>query len=75
MIVLMDGERQDEQRPRPFTPFLEQDENGVDLTLLRENLRLTPEERVRRGDIARRQALHLMDIGRQRRETALRGLR
>ncbi|MCW5776234.1 MAG: hypothetical protein KIS87_07345 [Phycisphaeraceae bacterium] len=71
----MDRERQDEPEPRPFTPFPEQDENGVDLTLLRENLRLTPEERIRRGDVARRQALHLMDIGRKRRESAIRGLR
>lgn len=29
--------------------FGEQDENGVDVSLLRENLRRTPEERVRRG--------------------------
>lgn len=29
-----------------------QDENGVDLTLIRENLKLTPTERVRRMDKA-----------------------
>lgn len=34
-----------------------QDENGVDLTLIRANLRLSPEERLRRADAARRQSL------------------
>lgn len=37
----------------------EQDENGIDLSLIRENLKLTPEERIRKGDRARRQALKL----------------
>ena len=37
----------------------EQDENGVDLSLIRDNLRLTPEERLLRGDRARRGALEL----------------
>ena len=37
----------------------EQDENGVDLSLIRENLRLTPEERLLRGDRARRGVLEL----------------
>ncbi len=32
----------------------EQDENGVDLSLIRGNLLLTPEERLLRGDRARR---------------------
>ena len=30
----------------------EQDENGVDLSLIRENLKLTPEQRLRKGDDA-----------------------
>ena len=34
-----------------------QDENGVDMTLIRENLKLSVEERLRRGEVARRQAL------------------
>jgi len=42
----------------------EQDENGVDLSLIRENLKLTPTERVRRGDKARRDALTIMEYGR-----------
>ena len=37
----------------------EQDENGIDLSLIRENLKLTPEERIRKGYRARRQALKL----------------
>ena len=36
-----------------------QDENGVDLTLIRENLRRTPQERLERADAARRQALYI----------------
>ena len=43
----------------------QQDENGVDLSLIRENLRLTPVERVRRADRARRDALRLMEYGRR----------
>lgn len=46
----------------------EQDENGVDLSLIRMNLRLTPTERVRRGDKARRDALRLLEYGRRSRE-------
>ena len=38
----------------------EQDENGVDLSLIRENLKLSPEERLLRGDQARRSAQELM---------------
>jgi hypothetical protein len=34
----------------------EQDENGVDLSLIRENLKLTPTERLRKLDRARRLA-------------------
>jgi hypothetical protein len=46
----------------------EQDENGVDLSLIRELLKLTPLERLRRGDKARRDALRLRDHGRRIRE-------
>ena len=35
---------------KPAAPFPEQDENGVDLSLIRENLRLSPAERLRKGD-------------------------
>jgi hypothetical protein len=53
----------------------EQDENGVDLSLIRENLKLTPEERLMRGDQARRSALELLEYGRQQRERNARGER
>lgn len=46
----------------------EQDENGIDLSLIRENLMLTPLERIRKADAARRQALLLMEHG-QRQNT------
>ncbi len=53
---------------KPATTFPEQDENGVDLSLIRENLRLSPAERLRKGDQARRGALRLMQLGRQHRQ-------
>jgi hypothetical protein len=43
----------------------EQDENGVDLSLIRANLNLTPEERLLQGDRARRGALELLEYGRR----------
>ena len=46
----------------------EQDENGVDLSLIRENLKLTPEERLLKGDRARRGAMALRECGRRQRE-------
>jgi len=46
----------------------EQDENGVDLSVIRENLKLTPLERIRRADAARRQALLPLEYGRRSRE-------
>jgi hypothetical protein len=33
-------------QPRIINGFEEQDENGIDLSLLRENLKLTPEQRL-----------------------------
>jgi hypothetical protein len=46
----------------------EQDENGVDLSLIRENLKLTPEQRLARGSRGRKNALRLLEIGRRTRE-------
>jgi len=40
------------------------DENGVDLSLIRANMRLTLEERGRRAERARRAALRVQQIGR-----------
>lgn len=53
--------------PERFGPnwYGEQDENGVDLSLIRENLRLTPLERIRKADAARRQTLRLLEYGRR----------
>jgi|tagenome__1003787_1003787.scaffolds.fasta_scaffold8843301_1 hypothetical protein len=48
----------------------EQDENGVDLSLIRENLKLSPKDRLLRGDRARRSALRLLEYGRRQRESA-----
>jgi len=50
--------------PRPFGAPGQYDENGVDLSLIRANLRVTPTERARRGDRARRAALRVQAIGR-----------
>jgi hypothetical protein len=45
-----------------------QDANGVDLSLIRENLKLTPRERLLQGDRARQSALRLLHYGRRQRE-------
>lgn len=42
-----------------LTLYGEQDENGTDLSLIRELLRLSPAERLRRGDDATSEALRL----------------
>jgi hypothetical protein len=47
--------------------FPEQDENGVDLSLIRENLRLSPIERLRKAERARKSALRLQEYGRRHR--------
>ena len=43
------------------------DENGVDLSLIRANMRLTPSERARRAERARQAALRVQQIGRDSR--------
>jgi hypothetical protein len=47
----------------------EQDANGVDLSLIRENLKISPRERLLRADRARRSALRLLEYARPQRET------
>ncbi len=49
---------------KPAAPFPEQDENGVDLSLIRANLRLTPTQRIRKGDDARLDALRILEHAR-----------
>jgi hypothetical protein len=46
----------------------EQDENGVDLSLIRSILELTPTQRIRRSDLARRDALRLREYGKLHRQ-------
>ena len=50
----------------------EQDENGVDLSLIQESLRRTPEQRLLRGDGGRRSALQLREYGILHRSSQLR---
>jgi len=50
----------------------EQDENGIDLSLIRENLKLTPLERIRRGEAALDSALQCLEYGRRHRENQIR---
>lgn len=50
----------------------EQDENGIDLSLIRENLKLSPLERARLADDMRRQAEALLEAGRRHREKSIR---
>ncbi len=52
--------------PFPRLPSAESDQhdaNGVDLSLIRANMRLTPMERARQGDRARRAALRAQALG------------
>ena len=58
----------DAQRQADHGQYGEQDANGVDLSLIRELLRLSPLERVRRADRARRDTLRLLEYGRRHRE-------
>ena len=44
------------------------DENGVDVSLIRANMRVSPTERARRGERARRAALRVQAIGRASRK-------
>jgi len=48
--------------------FPEQNADGIDLSLIRDNLRLTPSERLRRGDRARKSAMKLLQYGRIKRQ-------
>jgi hypothetical protein len=50
------------------TPYGEQDENGTDLSLIRWLLRLSPVERVRMADRARREVLKMREHVRRERE-------
>ena len=66
-----------EPSPRPAGaqttpgPLPQYDENGVDLSLIRANLRLTVEERARRAERQRQAALRVQQIGRGLRPSPL----
>lgn len=67
---------QEKQRIRSLEPsgpgpYGEQDENGVDLSLIRENLKLSPLERIRKAEAASQEALRLMEYGRRSRPNSL----
>jgi hypothetical protein len=55
--------------PRSPLWYGEQDENGVDLSLIRENLKLSPRDRLIGAEVARRSTLRLMEYGRRKRDT------
>lgn len=58
-----------EQQPRPCDlDYGEQDENGVDLTLIRHLLSLSPKERLEYMNRASRNAYEVYEIGRRSRE-------
>jgi hypothetical protein len=60
-----DSTRDQETARTPLFGFPGQyDENGVDLSLIRANLRLSPTERARRAERARRSALRVQELGR-----------
>lgn len=50
----------------------EQDENGIDLSLIRENLKLTPLERMLKAEEAERDTLMLIEYGRRHWEKQIR---
>jgi hypothetical protein len=54
--------------PRLPVDYGEQDENGVDLSLIRNNMRLSPTERLRRADRESRAMLPLREYVRRNRE-------
>jgi len=66
--IMSDNESPLPEYMRSPTWYGEQDENGVDLSLIRKNLRLMPTERIRRADRARQGALRLLEYGRRNRK-------
>jgi len=62
---------------RYFGPnyYGEQDENGIDLSLIRENLKRSPLERIRRAAAAECEVRLLLEVGRRHRENAVRANR
>ena len=71
---MTDREKQDEAIRDYYSkhPFGEQDENGVDLSLLRENLKLTPTERMHKHNRALLFVRELQRAGQAYRDRAVR---
>jgi hypothetical protein len=61
---MADASREAAAMTQPFGVPGQYDVNGVDVSLIRENLRLSPTDRARRGEQARRDALRVQAIGR-----------
>lgn len=53
------------QPPRPHPHFPEQEANGVDLSLILANLRLTPVERARRNEMFRQGVIRIRQYARR----------
>lgn len=65
MVAMADPRRESSTAgPRGFGAPGQYDDNGVDLSLIRANMRVSPIERARRAERARRSALRVQAIGR-----------
>ena len=56
----------DEKNRKGFTPLPGQDERGVDVTQIRELLKLTPAERIRHGVVAAQNMARLLTAARRK---------
>ena len=68
---MMDAD-DDQGRDHGTHYYGEQDENGIDLSLIRENLNLTPLERIRRGETLADETLVLIEYGRRHYDNQIR---
>jgi hypothetical protein len=72
MILMRNGETTLPDELRDPTYYGEQDENGVDLSLIRANLKLTPTQRARQAERAARDTQRLMENARRNRQKSAR---
>ena len=68
----LDRSEEHSQPTRSQLDYGEQDENGIDLSLIRENLRLTPLERIRKAEQVMDEVLRLQEYGRRHFENKIR---
>lgn len=64
MAPMPDSRDRSTEPSQPFGAPEQYDENGVDLSLIRANMRVSPTERARRAERARQAALRVQAIGR-----------